>query len=71
MLTSEDFIRAGNVVNGFIADSLDILDPEVLDAIQVLKDGCYEALQIPRRVRGRFISGGNKDELQVRDSSQG
>lgn len=71
MLTSEDFIRAGNIVNEFIADSLDILDPEVLDAIQTLKDGCYEAIQIPRRVRGRFISRGGRNELQVRDSSQG
>ena len=30
MLTSEDFIRAGTVVNAFVMDSLDILDPEVL-----------------------------------------
>ena len=67
MLTSEDFIRAGNVINGFIADSLDVIDPEVLDAIQVLKDGCYEAIQIPRRVRRRFISGATDDELQMRD----
>lgn len=70
MLTSEDFIRAGNVMNAFVMDSVDILEPEVLDAIQTLKDGCYEAIQIPRRVRGRFISGA-KDELQMRDSHQG
>ena len=69
MLTSEDFIRAGNVMNAFVMDSVDILEPEVLDAIQTLKDGCYEAIQIPRRVRGRFISGA-KDELPMRDSHQ-
>lgn len=68
MLTSDRFIWAGNIINAFAEDN-DVA-PEVLEAIQILKDGCYEAIQIPRRVRGRFISG-ERDNVPLQNQLEG
>lgn len=68
MLTSDRFIWAGNIINAFAEDNA--IDPEVLEAIQILKDGCYEAIQILRRVRGRFISG-EKDNVPLQNQFEG
>lgn len=65
MLTSDRFIRAGNIVNEYIRQNE--LDGDVLEALQILKDGCYEAIQIPRMVRRRFVRGDRRDELSVQD----
>ena len=66
MLRREDFIRAGNIVNGYMAGSQ--LEPEVLEAIQTLKDGCAELIHIPMWIRKHYAAyGGDEDGISVQD----
>ena len=66
MLRREDFIRAGNIVNGYMAGCQ--LEPDVLEAIQTLKDGCVELIHIPMWIRKHYAAyGGDEDGISVQD----
>ena len=54
MLRREDFIRAGNIVNGYIEGGE--LPPEMLEAMQTLKDGCMELIHIPMWIRKHYAA---------------
>lgn len=67
MLRREDFIRAGNAVNAFV-DEGDAVAPDVLEAIQTLKDGCAELIHIPMWIRKHYAAyGGDEDGISVQD----
>lgn len=70
MMKREDFIRAGNVVNGYI-EGRD-LPPEVLEAMQTLKDGCVELIRIPMWIRKHYAAlEESEDGICVQDLDQG
>ena len=72
MVKREDFIRAGNIVNAF-ADEYPIGEtaPDVLEAIQTLKDGCAELIHIPMWIRAHYAAyGGDDDGVSVQDLAQ-
>lgn len=67
MHSRSDFIRAGNAVNAF-ADEGGVVAPDVLEAIQTLKDGCIELIHIPMWIRKHYAAyGGDEDGISVQD----
>lgn len=67
MLNRSDFIRAGNVVNAFV-DEGGAVAPDVLEAIQTLKDGCVELIHIPMWIRKHYATYGcDEDGISVQD----
>lgn len=67
MLSRSDFIRAGNAVNAFV-DKGGVVAPDVLEAIQTLKDGCVELIHIPAWIRKHYAAyGGDEDGVSVQD----
>lgn len=70
MLNRSDFIRAGNAVNAFM-DEGGAVSPDVLEAIQTLKDGCIELIHIPAWIRKHYATyGGDEDGVSVQDMAQ-
>lgn len=70
MIKREDFIHAGNVVNAFV-DEGGVAAPDVLEAIQTLKDGCVELIRIPAWIRKHYATyGGDEDGVSVQDMAQ-
>lgn len=70
MIKREDFIHAGNVVNAFV-DEGGVAAPDVLEAIQTLKDGCIELIHIPAWIRKHYATyGGDEDGVSVQDMAQ-
>lgn len=70
MIKREDFIHAGNVVNAFV-DEGGVDAPDVLEAIQTLKDGCVELIHIPAWIRAHYAAyGGDEDGVSVQDLAQ-
>lgn len=71
MLRREDFIRAGNAVNDYIINGYlagNQLEPEVLEAMQMLKDGCVELIHIPMWIRKHYAAREeNEDGVSVQD----
>lgn len=71
MLRREDFIRAGNVVNDYIINGYmagNQLEPEVLEAMQTLKDGCVELIHIPMWIRKHYAAlEDNEDGVSMQD----
>mgnify|MGYP006972332211 FL=1 len=67
MHSRSDFIRAGNAVNAFV-DEGGVAAPDVLEAIQTLKDGCVELIHIPMWIRKHYAAhGGDEDGISVQD----
>jgi hypothetical protein len=67
MLSRSDFIHAGNIVNAFVDES-GVVAPDVLEAIQTLKDGCAELIHIPMWIRKHYAAyGGDEDGISVQD----
>lgn len=67
MHSRSDFIRAGNAVNAFV-DGGGAVTPDVLEAIQTLKDGCIELIHIPMWIRKHYAAyGGDEDGISVQD----
>lgn len=70
MLNRSDFIRAGNAVNAFVNEG-GVAAPDVLEAIQTLKDGCVELIHIPAWIRKHYATyGGDEDGVSVQDLAQ-
>jgi hypothetical protein len=70
MLNRSDFIRAGNIVNAFV-DEGNVAAPDVLEAIQTLKDGCVELIHIPAWIRKHYAEyGGDENGVSVQDLAQ-
>lgn len=71
MLRREDFIRAGNIVNDYIINGYmagSQLEPEVLEAMQTLKDGCAELIHIPMWIRKHYAAlEDNEDGVSMQD----
>ena len=67
MHSRSDFIRAGNAVNA-VVDGGGVVAPDVLEAIQTLKDGCIELIHIPMWIRKHYAAyGGDEDGISVQD----
>lgn len=70
MVKREDFIRAGTDVNDFMHENPG-LPPEIVAAIQTLKDGCLELIRIPAWIRKHYDSEGDiEDGVWLRDEPE-
>lgn len=61
MMKRDDFISAGTDVNDYLRNHPEI-PPEIVCAIQRLKDGCLELIRIPAWIRKHYDSEGIDDD---------
>ena len=76
MIRREDIIRAGTNVNDFMYENPE-LPPEIVAAIQTLKDGCLELIRIPVWIRKHYDTtryydseGDGEDGVWLRDEPE-